>query len=238
MSEIMLQQTQVPRVLIKYQEFIKRFPTIQDLAGASQTEVLRTWQGLGYNRRGMYLHKSAQILHSVYYGILPKSVELVDELPGVGLATASAIVTYTYNIPTYFIETNVRRVYIHHFFEDEKEVADAQILPILKKTVDQQNPRDWYYALMDYGTHLAKTVPNPNRKSKHYTRQSTFKGSDREIRGTILRMLLNKPEISYDSVSQSLVPLSTDTARINKIVTSLEKEGFIVRERSTIKLVN
>jgi A/G-specific adenine glycosylase len=190
LSEIMLQQTQVPRVMVKFAEFTERFPGFEELANATPAEVLATWQGLGYNRRGLFLHKAAQMIVGEYGGKVLKSVELVDSLPGIGQATAAAIVTYTYNIPTVFIETNVRRVFLHHFFSDKTDVADAELLPIVEAAVDKENPRDWYYALMDYGTYLAKTVENPNRKSKHYSVQSKFEGSNRQVRGALLRFFV------------------------------------------------
>lgn len=192
-SEVMLQQTQVPRVILKYTEFLTAFPTLADLARADLPDVLRVWQGMGYNRRGKYLWQAARKLQS-YHRVIPglsrdpflTPAEL-DALPGIGPATAASIYCFTYNKPVVFIETNIRKVYLFHFFPDREGVGDVELLPYIQKTMDYEQPREWYYALMDYGSYLSKMVPNPNRKSKHYVRQSKFEGSDRQIRGALLR---------------------------------------------------
>src|SRR5665213_252944 len=195
-SELMLQQTQVSRVTPKYLAFIKKFPTFKSLAEASVPSVLEMWQGLGYNRRALYLKKTAEIVQEKYKGKLPHNLELLIELPGIGKNTAAAICAYSFNLPVVFIETNIRRIFIHFFFPNKKQVDDTEILKLVQKTLDQKNPREWYWALMDYGSFLKTQVENPNRKSKHYTKQSKFKGSDREIRGKILRILLKEKIIS------------------------------------------
>jgi A/G-specific adenine glycosylase len=223
-SEVMLQQTQVPRVAEKFPAFTRRFPSFSALAAATVPEVLSEWQGMGYNRRGLYLRQAAIDIMERYGGVLPKSVEQVDELPGIGHATASAIVTYTYNLPTVFIETNIRRVFIHHFFEDRDEVSDTELLPLVAEAVDKENPRDWYYALMDYGTHLARTVPNPNRRSKHHSVQSKFEGSGRQLRGRILRTLLSRQRATYDDLLSD-----ADGKRdwLDPVLVSMVRDGFI-----------
>ena len=192
LSEIMLQQTQVTRVIELFTKFIERFPDFETLASADLGEVLRCWQGLGYNRRAKFLHETAKIIVEKYNGVVPKSVEVVDDLPGIGQATAAAIVTYTYNISTPFIETNIRRVYLHHFFVDQLDISDGQLLLIIEKTWSCDNPREWGWALMDYGSYLAKIIPNPNRNSRHYTKQSKFVSSVRQMRGVILKKMLEQ----------------------------------------------
>jgi A/G-specific adenine glycosylase len=234
LSEIMLQQTQVPRVMIKYAEFTERFPSFEDLAKATPAQVLATWQGLGYNRRGLFLHASAQKIVHEFGGKLPKSVELVDSLPGIGPATAAAIVTYTFNLPTVFIETNIRRVFIHHFFTDRNDVDDKELLPIVEAALDRENPRDWYYALMDYGTHLAKTVVNPNRKSKHYAVQSKFEGSNRQVRGALLRFFVGGGSFSYDEIVNGV---EFAPARVEKALASMVKDGFLVADKKRYRVV-
>lgn len=232
-SELMLQQTQVPRVQVKFPEFMQKFPTLQSLADASVADVLSVWQGMGYNRRALYLRLIAQELVGKYNGVLPRNTELVDALPGIGPATAAAILAYTYNMPTVFIETNIRRVFIHHFFEDGQEIADAELLPIVEAAVDKDNPREWYYALMDYGTHLAKTVPNPNRRSKHYAVQSKFEGSDRQIRGNIVKMLVAGKELGKEELFNQL---NVEESKFERILKDLEKEGFLVADKNKYKL--
>lgn len=232
-SEVMLQQTQVPRVIVKFPEFTNRFPDFASLAAAPVKEVLAAWQGMGYNRRGLYLKRSAEIIMEQYGGILPENPVLIDELPGIGPATAAAIVTYAFNKPTVFIETNIRRVFIHHFFADSHEISDVQLYPYVAQTLDQENPREWYYALMDYGTYLAKTVPNPNRKSKHYVKQSTFEGSMRQIRGLILRLLIAHPVLTEKKIIDTI---QKEPEKVQKILFDMVEEGFLVRERRGFRL--
>jgi len=223
-SEFMLQQTQTDRVVPKYEAFIKRFPDFKTLAQAKQTEVLQYWQGLGYNRRALYLHKTAQQIHELFNDQLPNDQVTLQSFPGIGPYTAAAITAFAFNQPATVIETNIRTVFIHHFFEDRQAVHDNEILLLIKETVDTTNPREWYYALMDYGVYLKKLHPNPNRKSSHYTKQSKFKGSNRQLRGELLRILLNDKEIPLLKLS---VDLHEDTKRLDKIATSLAQDGFI-----------
>ena len=189
-SEIMLQQTQTDRVADKFLQFIEKFPDFLSLSKAPLDEVLATWQGLGYNRRAIALKKIAEIIVNEYNGQLPESIDILKSFPQIGYNTACSIVTFAFNKPTTFIETNIRRVYIYYFFPGKNKVTDKEIMPILEKTIDQTNPREWYYALMDYGVMLKKTYPNLNKRSAQYRKQASFKGSDRQIRGEILKILL------------------------------------------------
>lgn len=222
-SEIMLQQTQTSRVEIKYDEFIKIFPDIKTLAQASLRDVLAAWQGLGYNRRGKFLHEMAQKIVMEHEGVFPNDAQLLRRLPGIGPYTASSICAFAYNKPTVFIETNIRAVYLHSFFQSQENVHDNQLLPLIAATVDQENPREWYYALMDYGVVLKKTVTNPSRKSKHHVTQSKFEGSDRQIRGMILRLLLEKGM----SMQQLCSIIDRDSERVMRIVEQLCNERLI-----------
>jgi A/G-specific adenine glycosylase len=186
-SELMLQQTQVSRVLPKYEAFLRQFPNVRTLATADLGDVLRAWQGLGYNRRAKFLWQAAQAIEKP--GTMPDTHDSLVQLPGIGSNTAGAILAYAYNQPAIFIETNVRTVYIHHFFANEVDVMDKTIAALLEQTIDNEHPREFYWALMDYGSHLKATIGNLNRASKHYAKQSSFKGSRRQIRGHILRLL-------------------------------------------------
>ena len=222
-SEVMLQQTQVSRVLIKYPIFISQFSNFKQLARASVKDVLQVWQGMGYNRRALYLKRIAEIMEGEYKGNLPDNPVILDSFPGIGPATAASIVAFAFNKPTVFIETNIRRVFINHFFKDKREVDDKQIFPLIQKTLDTKNPREWYHALMDYGSYLAKIMENPNKKSKHYSLQSSFEGSDRQIRGEILRLLLKEglPEEKLIKI------IKKDPDKIKNILRDLTKEQFI-----------
>lgn len=228
-SEVMLQQTQVTRVLKKYPEFLKTFPTFQSLAEAPLRTILKEWQGMGYNRRGKYLKEAAQIIVKEYRGTIPRDTRKVDALPGVGYATASSILCFAYNIPTVFIETNIRRVYIHFFFRDRDDVDDKEIYLLVEKTLDRKNPREWYYALMDYGAMLGKQKENPNKRSRHYSIQSTFEGSDRKVRGEILKIMLKEEKISKKNLFANL---AIEKTRFDTIISQLEKEKLIGKRGS------
>lgn len=223
-SEIMLQQTQTHRVAQKYPQFIELFPDFVTLARASLRDVLYRWQGLGYNRRGKYLHEIAQKVMTEYNGIFPNEPTVLETFPGIGKATAASICAFAFNKSTVFIETNIRTVFIHHFFQHQDQVSDKEIMPLVAQTVDRGNPREWYYALMDYGVMLKRKLPNPSRKSTHHTKQSKFEGSDRQIRGMILRLLTAHQEFSITQLEGSL---DHKPERINKAVQELLNEGFI-----------
>lgn len=233
-SEIMLQQTQTYRVIEKYCEFLQAFPTVQALASAPSKEVLRAWQGLGYNRRGMYVHKTAQKIASEYNGIVPQDPAILVTFPGIGKATAASISAFAYNTPTIFIETNIRTVFIYFFFPDKEDIHDNDILPIIAETLDRENSRDWYYALMDYGVMLKKKLPNPSRKSIHHQKQSKFEGSDRQIRGMILRALTNvNVELSELELLQKI---DKDPIKIKSILLQMIAEGLIKKDSNTLYL--
>lgn len=258
-SELMLQQTQVSRVLVKFAEFMTAFPTIKVLASASLADVLKVWTGLGYNRRAKYLHAAAKMIvadsregsilrehlqpefsllraqggrgakpfpqdsiprkreegvadtltgKSVHYEnqhIPPAdnvrstlkcpqtehavSLDVLTQLPGVGKNTAAAIMNYVYEIPTPFVETNIRTVYFKHFFAAQTDVTDKQILEVVDQTMDREHPREWFWALMDYGAWLKSQGEGRLDASKHYKKQSPLRGSVREVRGQIIRAL-------------------------------------------------
>jgi A/G-specific adenine glycosylase len=228
-SEVMLQQTQVSRVLEKFPQFIKQFDSFEKLAAARPADVIAAWQGLGYNRRALNLQKLAQAIDEE----LPRDPAELVKLPGIGPGTAGSIAAFAFDAPAVFIETNIRRVFIHHFFEDQEGVDDKQLLPLVEQALDREQPREWYYALMDYGTHLAKTVPNPNRRSKHHAVQSKFEGSDRQIRGEILRHLIKATKGFDELFEQSLC---SDKTRFMKILDGLRKDGLVERTKKGYQL--
>ncbi len=197
-SEIMLQQTQTDRVIPKYEAWLEKYPSVKELSNAPLAEVLTMWSGLGYNRRARFLHNAAIELSSILEEgkSFPNNPKELEKLSGIGHYTARAVSTFAFNNPEVFIETNIRSVYLFFFFEDRlkntenfEPIHDNEIFPLIEKTLYSENPRLWYYALMDYGAELKKQVKNPNRKSKHYTKQSKFEGSVRQARGAILRQL-------------------------------------------------
>lgn len=240
-SEMMLQQTQVGRVVGKYEEFIRRFPTVSTLARARTADVIRAWQGLGYNRRALYLHKAAQIIVKDYKNKVPRDPELLEQLPGIGHYTAHAIATFAYNEPHIFIETNIRSVYIHHFFPRRAQIKDAELLPLIEATLPTNRLRSgfgasqWYAALMDYGAHLKTQGANPSRESAHHVKQKKFKGSEREVRGALLRALAQS---KTKTILALIRELSFPTARITKNLDTLKKEGLVVQRRHAYSLPN
>jgi A/G-specific adenine glycosylase len=232
-SEIMLQQTQVTRVEPKYKEFLKLFPTAKRLANAPFGDVLRAWQGLGYNRRAKFLWQAAQVVTNEKKGVWPKTFAELRSLPGVGEYTAGAVMNFAYNQPVPLIETNIRTVYIHHFFQDGEGVLDKELLAIIERTLDVSNPREWNWALMDYGSYLKETVGNLNKKSKTYQKQSAFKTSNRYVRGAILRELSKQ---SFTNVNISKRFSGIEKERVKAQLQLLCEEGLVLRIRKTYQL--
>jgi A/G-specific adenine glycosylase len=220
-SEIMLQQTQVTRVVPKYEAFLETFPTVQSLAQAELGAVLRLWAGLGYNRRAKFLHQAAVVIVDQHQGVFPQTLPALIALPGIGANTAGAILAYAYNQPVVFIETNIRTVYIHHFFNDEIGISDAALRPFIEASIDYEHPREWYWALMDYGSQLKLTVGNLSRQSAQYVKQSTFKGSQRQVRGQVIR-LLGARSHSATELAQ-LIP----DERLDAVLEALVFEGLV-----------
>jgi len=194
-SEVMLQQTQVDRVMPFYKKFIKQFPTVSKLAKAPLSDVLKAWQGLGYNRRAKLLREATQKLVSTRPSVTRSNlvtdvlVARLEELPGVGPYTARAVAAFAFNEDVIVIETNIRTAVMHHFFPRKKKVSDTEIEKILAKVLPKGEARGWYSALMDYGAYLKRSGISHNARSTTYTRQSKFPGSLREARGAILREL-------------------------------------------------
>lgn len=220
-SELMLQQTQVDRVIPKFEAFIAAFPDEKSLADASLADVLRQWQGLGYNRRAKFLHEAAKCV--VERGMFPNDEQGLVTLPGVGKNTAGAILAYAFEKPAIFIETNVRAVYIHHFFADDAQVDDKNIRTLLEQTLDREHPRDFYWALMDYGSWLKKQGVAPNR-SKHYKKQAPLQGSVREVRGRIVAALARS-----DLTESALRHYVEADDRFETALAGLTADGLVAR---------
>lgn len=232
-SEFMLQQTQVARVLPKYEAFLERFPTIETLAEANLSDVLALWQGLGYNRRGKNLRDAARFVCDHFGGVVPSEPEQLERLPGVGGYTASAVAAFAFARPVVVLETNIRRLFIHYFLQLEENVHDRQIEPLIRETLPSRGVREWYYALMDYGSYLGRTFANPNRRSRHYTRQSAFAGSVREVRGRIVRVLTARGTLTMMELERAVGP--TDE-RFVPALDALERDGIVRRERDRVSL--
>lgn len=250
-SEVMLQQTQVPRVLTRWDEWLDRFPSVFALAEASAASVLEAWQGMGYNRRALALKAAAEQVAGAYDGVFPEGVRELCALPGIGPATAQGIRSFAFDLPGVYLETNVRTVFIHHHFPDVPAVPDRELIPLIEAACpgpeapfavpadEEDTPRAWYYALLDYGAHLKKTIPNPSRRSSSYTRQSKFEGSRRQKRAEIVRMLLEAQRmetgLGADEVRTRLTEFEraagrepVDAALVAAILSDLAREGFCV----------
>ena len=252
-SEVMLQQTQVSRVDGRWQRWLERFPTVDALAAAAPSDVLEEWQGLGYNRRALSVHRAAQAI-SEAGGIFPQDPKELVKLPGIGPATAAGIRAFAFNLHGVYLETNVRTVFLHEMYPQAEGVPDSELVPLVELTcpasvTDAVNtdstanvataaltPRSWYYALLDYGAYLKKTIPNPSRRSKSHVKQSRFEGSHRQKRAELLRVLLaHKDEggAEFETLHQELCQIEVSAGRetLDEQVTlglleELAKEGF------------
>lgn len=230
-SELMLQQTQASRVIPKFNAFIRTFPDEAALASAPLSDVLIQWQGLGYNRRAKFLHESAKHIVHRLNGKFPSQPADLLALPGVGKNTAGAIQSYAFNRPVVFIETNVRTVYMHHFFSGIDDVSDAAIAEVVAKTIDAEHPREFYWAIMDYGSHLKASGIRNNKQSRHYKKQSPLTGSRRQMRGLIIRSLARS-----DLRDHELRVAVTADERYESALQGLIDEGLVTRIGSVIHL--
>lgn len=238
-SEVMLQQTQVSRVDGRWQRWLERFPTVDALAAAAPSDVLEEWQGLGYNRRALSVHRAAQAI-SEAGGVFPQDQKELVKLPGIGPATAAGIRAFAFNLHGVYLETNVRTVFLHELYPQAEGVPDSELIPLVELTcpasvvgaastadaagVDEAvvastaelTPRSWYYALLDYGAYLKKTTPNPSRRSKSHVKQSRFEGSHRQKRAELLRVLLaHKDEggADFETLHQELCQIEVNAGR-------------------------
>lgn len=220
-SEVMLQQTQVERVRGFYARFLEAFPDIATLAAAPASAVIRAWQGLGYNRRALALHKAAKAVLETHAGKLPRSEEALRALPGIGPYTAAAIRAFAWNEPGVLLETNVRAAYLDRFFPGRDKVPDAELVPVIEATQDTERPREWYWALMDYGARIKAERGNATRRSATYARQGSFAGSDRQVRGRVLRVLAEGPRTAKELAG------AVPDDRLPRILAALADEGFL-----------
>lgn len=242
-SEVMLQQTQVSRVDGRWQRWLERFPSVDALAAASTADVLEEWQGMGYNRRALAVLRAAQEV-SCAGGRFPEDEAALRALPGIGPATAAGIRAFSFNKHAVYLETNVRTVFLHELFPEAEDVSDKELVPLVDASCPPDggnsltDPRSWYYALLDYGAHLKKTLPNPSRRSRSYTKQSRFEGSNRQKRAALVRILLAyRTGIPTEELAAELNRAELLAGRaallpsdVEMLLTELQKEGFCTRE--------
>lgn len=252
LSEVMLQQTQVSRVITRWQEWLERFPQVEALAFASSADVLEAWQGMGYNRRALALKAAAEIIETSYRGVFPRSNKELQALPGIGPATAAGIRCFAFGLPDTYLETNVRTVLLHELFPDETAVPDSLLEPLVSLTCPPassagdkgdacRGPRVWYYALLDYGAQLKRELPNPSRRSKHHSVQSKFEGSYRQKRSFILKQVLANPEglglseiaVALNSFEERAGRRHLSLAEVEAICAKLCAEGFMKAKGSS-----
>lgn len=244
-SEVMLQQTQVSRVDGRWQRWLAAFPTIDALAAAQAADVLQEWQGLGYNRRALSLHKAAQQLAEEFLGIMPCDYETLTSLPGIGPATAAGIRAFAFDLPGVYLETNVRTVFLHELFPDAQKVPDSVLVPLVEAACPAENARQWYFALLDYGAYLKRTLPNPSRRSAGHRKQSAFEGSRRQKRAILVRLLLEARDAAFQKDPAAAGGLTLEEAAaqlgqkelaagrsepsvglVAELLEELEREGF------------
>lgn len=242
-SEVMLQQTQVARVMGRWERFLSRFPTLDALAAADGADVLEEWQGMGYNRRALSLKRAACECSSRFSGALPADVESLVKLPGIGPATAAGVVAFAHDRPSLYLETNVRAVFIHELFPQRDSVKDSEIAPLVQLACPQTDVRVWYYALLDYGAWLKKAASNPSRRSSGYARQSAFSGSRRQKRAELLRIVLgvegglrvDRARALLDDFERGQGRAAVDIDAFESIVADMVREGFFFREGDTLR---
>lgn len=230
-SEVMLQQTQVERVIPYYRAFLRRFPNVSALSTAPLGDVLRLWQGLGYNRRAKMLQEAAKAVHTK--GRFPRTVEELEALPGVGKYTARAVAAFAYNEDVLMVETNIRTAVLYHLFPGEEVVSDEEVCNVLQKAMPAGDSRTWYWALMDYGSYLKKSGVRTNARQKGYRKQSAFKGSSREIRGAILRALIGQPRTTRFLIA--LFGKEKEHQALGQLK-RLYEEGLIEKKGATYRL--
>ena len=237
-SEFMLQQTQTSRVIPYWERWMKLWPGPADLAAASLETVFREWSGLGYNRRAKNLRDCAAVIAEKHGGIVPYIPQELILLPGIGPYTAGAIACFAWNFPAVFMETNIRAALIHFFFHDRTDVKDNELFPILEQSLDHSNPRLWYWALMDYGAELKKLTKNPSHKSAHFTKQSRFIGSMRQIRGALIKTLSTRGPQNAASLrkeTENTIPMLTDK-EYGLALEVLQKEMLVAEEGGVYRI--
>ncbi|KAA3632781.1 MAG: hypothetical protein DWP97_10405 [Calditrichaeota bacterium] len=230
-SELMLQQTQVDRVVSYYGKWIRHFPDWKQLHLASQTDILAAWSGLGYNRRALYLKKIADIITNAYSGKFPEEVDELVKLPGIGKYTANAIAVFAFKKRVAAVDTNIKKVLLSSF-DLPSDLPDSVIQKLAELVLPDRNLKDWHYALMDYAKSLPKSVHD--RYAPRY-KQSKFEGSIRQIRGFILKELTAGKSVTKTTIARSLNRANDD---VSKAVIELQNEGFITISKNKLLIKN
>ena len=221
LSEIMLQQTQVNRGIAYFEKWLKRWPTVQDLAKADRSDVLREWMGLGYNNRARHIHESAKMICGRFKGDVLLVMEQYKELPGIGPYTAATVRIFSNNEDITAVDTNIRRILIHEFKLDEK-IKDKELWALAKMCLPKGKSREWHNALMDYGaTHLTSRKTGIRPKG----RQSKFEGSDRQVRAAVLRFILSHSQASFAQLKKHT---GCEKERLRAILDKMQKDNILI----------
>ncbi|HVQ00922.1 MAG TPA: Fe-S cluster assembly protein HesB [Candidatus Thermoplasmatota archaeon] len=223
-SELMLQQTQVSRVITFYNKWIQQWPTIQDLAHASRREVLQAWMGLGYNTRALRLQQAAKTIVGDYQGDVVQAMRQYQEIPGVGRYTSQAVLIFATNADLVTVDTNIRRIFIHEFGLP-KDISERNLWDLALRCLPTGRSRDWHNALMDYGA-LHDTALTTGVKPK--TRQGRFEGSNRQLRAQVIRLLLQQDR----SFTELQKRLDVPKVKLQHILATLIEEDFISRKKN------
>ena len=228
-SEIMLQQTQVSRGLPKYIEFLEVFPTVEKLAGAKTSSVLRIWKGMGYNRRALYLQNTAKKVVLDYNGIFPNTEQQLTTLSGVGKYTARAIMVFAFAIDIAVVDTNIRQIITHFFFDDAPQPEKS-----IQEVADQLMPKgkawEWHQALMDYGAIALER----NEKRSIKKKSKPFKETNRYFRGRLLDLVYEKQWKEADLMSEMVKKFGKDKEFMEEIINGMSKDGLIVCSKTGI----
>ncbi len=247
-SEVMLQQTQAPRVERYWPRWLESFPTLEALSAAPLPPVLEAWQGLGYNRRAIALKRLAEMVvaqaseRGLATAELPREEAALLALPGVGPATAAGVRAFAFGEVVAYLETNVRSVFLHELFHDRDGVSDSELLPVVWRAAETAatlgiDPRSWNWALLDYGAHLKRTLPNPSRRSAHHARQSRFEGSHRQKRARLLKLAMSSQQLTAEDAAAELSAIEIASGRgpvtvadAGGLLKELAADGFLVCE--------
>lgn len=243
-SEIMLQQTQVERVIPKYQAFLKRFPNLQVLARSQQAAVIRAWAGLGYNRRARNLHQLARAVARHHGGKLPTTLQELQTLPGVGPYTAAAVACFAYRAPVALVDVNVRRVLgrVEKGVRGPETLSPKTLWTLAAKFVPEAASVEWNSALMDFGATVctarkprcelcplrAQCRAYPAIQSVQVRRKqvSAFIGSTRYWRGKIISSLREASQ-TRETLQQAFLSQGLSVARLRAILHDLQDETLV-----------
>jgi len=218
-SEVMLQQTQVDRVIPKYLAFLERFPSLKDLAGASTADVLRQWQGLGYNRRALNLKRAAEAAMREHGGQLPGTVDELETLPGIGKYTARAVASFAFGRQVPVVDTNVQRV-LSDFVG--RNLTDRETWRLAERVLPEGRAADWNQALMDYGALVKRATPRRSSRPPE-----PFASTNRFWRGRIVEVLVKNHSLPLPELLEALPYPNRDEERVRGLVLALHEEGMV-----------